>query len=408
MTNSHRLLNKAFILFCFFPYIQLVPSEIDSQPYALLLGIIILLFNKIYKYNTNLSNLLLICIFGILFYFFSPFNLNSLRSAANYISLFIIPTASYHILKTNKSLTINLFKKIVLIWLIFGIIQLVIFPSFGSFLISRMSLGELESGRGVTSLAPEPTFYGIICALLSIVCFLNFKKCGEYKMLQIIIWSQLLLISRSTTVIMISGLSYIIYKLFFLFKNSPKSILGLIILSFIIVSITPIVLSYLQNYRIGKLLGLLIENPELFLLKDESVNERFIHAYFPIYGFIENYGLPHFYGGFNEYMKGVYQHNPFSEYIIYYRNDYTRIMSGLGSIMFELGIISLLLLKVLFSCFHNIYNYDKQIVFFGGLFLFTLLNAMPLSNALVGFVIGNFIYVAQNTKIIFKSDITTE
>ncbi len=70
-------------------------------------------------------------------------------------------------------------------------------------------------------------------------------------------------------------------------------------------------------------------------------------------------------------------------------------MSGLGSAMFELGIIGLLIPFVLIKNIRKIVRSDCRFIFYGSLFFLVLLNAMPLSNAIIGFVFGNIIYVAS-------------
>lgn len=390
-----------FTIFCCFPYIQIIPIPTDSQPYALIGGVIILLIFKPTKLVRELYYLLIVMIWSIIVVGLAKLDFNSIRSVLNYVSLFVIATATYIILSKHGCLKFSWFKKIVYIWGGVALVQQFIYPSFGSFLISRMS-GTGSSGRGVTSLAPEPTFYAIICVLLSIICFLNYRNQTEYKKTQWIIWGQILILSRSATVIMLSAGAYIIYRLILSLKTNPKIFLRLVFAACLLLLLINILIPYIEQYRFGNLLIKLLENPQIFITVDESVNERFIHAFFPIYGFMQSCGLPHGFGQFSDYINIITDTGQFSEYIPFVKSNYSRIMSGIGSALFELGLPAMLILIVILKSLRTIYKETRQILLFGILFLFILFNAMPLSNALIGFVLGNLIYCKYHPYINYE------
>ncbi|WP_303027327.1 hypothetical protein [uncultured Duncaniella sp.] len=394
-------LKYIFLFFCFFPYIQIVPLSTDSQPYGLIFGGLIVFLNKSWKLNKDLFMLFLIAITSIFIFFFSPFDFNSIRSLVNYISIFIIAWATYIVLSDRESFSFNLFKKCVYVWLVFGLVQQFVYRPFGSFLISRLWVGYGD--RGMSALAPEPTFYAIICVLFSIICFLNFSNEKEYKRIQILLLIQIVLLSRSATIIMFGGFAIMVYCIFILMRRNLASFMSVIIVTAIMVIVVPILLPYITQYRVGKLLSLFIENPALFITSDDSVNERFTHAFFPIHGFCTNYGLPHFYGNFQEYLNTIYNSGEFSEYISFFRNN-SRIMSGFGSIFFELGFIAILLVYIIIHDFIIIGRKRQSSFLFCLMFLIVLLNAMPFSNSLIGFVIGNIIYCSD--KILIKKHLS--
>lgn len=395
--NTSNSLFSGLIIFCFFPYLQLIPLPTDSQPYALLISILILIANGFrFVYKESLY-LLIVAIFACLFAVYGGLDFNTVRSVINYVSLFTIATATNIMFVKFRNIPFKLFKQIVYIWGIVAVIQQFIYPTFCSFLISRMA--EVKYGRGVCSLAPEPTFYAIICALLSIICYLNYHENEHYKKLQLIIWLQLIILSRSTTMIMLALLSYVVYKGYIIVTRRPILIFYGLSVVLLIYFIIPFLLPYIEQYRFGILFSKLLENPQLFVTVDESVNERFIHAFFPLYGFIVNYGMPHFYGNFSDFMNGITSSGQFQDYIPYVKDNYTRIMSGLGSALFELGLPALLIVIVLINCIKMLIRNDQHFLFYGILLVFILMNAMPLSNALVGFVFGNLIYCKHNTPV---------
>lgn len=335
-------------------------------------------------------------VWAILLIMFSRLDFSNIRSLLNYISLFVITTGSYNVLCRNGFISFKHFKMIVYVWGGTALIQQFIFPAFGSFLIARIT-GAGMFGRGVTSLAPEPTFYAIICVLLSFICFLNFRTKTGYTYMQWIIWGQMVLLSRSTTVLLIAITSYFVYQIAIVTKNNPRALLKLFIFTIFFFIVINISVQYVENYRFGALLKKLLEEPQIFVNVDESVNERFIHAFFPIFGFITNYGLPHGYGYFSDYMLTIIKSGQFTDYLPYVKPSYPRIMSGIGSALFELGCPGLLLLWVWYKCVVKFMKINKHILLYGILFLFILFNAMPLSNAMVGFVFGNLIYNAHKS-----------
>ena len=68
--HRRKGITSLFIFFCFFPYIQIIPSGTDSQPYALFFGVIILLITHPSKMIQELFYLFLIMGWSILLLFF--------------------------------------------------------------------------------------------------------------------------------------------------------------------------------------------------------------------------------------------------------------------------------------------------------------------------------------------------
>lgn len=392
-------LSFLFLIFCFFPYVKLLPLGTDSQPYALLLGMILLPLYLRKEIKPEFLALLLVALFSAGIAIFSPWDFNTVRSFINYLSLFVVSFVTYHFLKKKGGLPYVFFRNVVYIWFGVGIIQLFIYPSFLSFLVPRGdSSVNLLSGRGINCLAPEPTFYAIICACMLIIAFLNFRYEKSYQLLNILLLIQIFILARSSTVILLflfSLIIYFVYKVFALSKNRMRTFIVCIFTGIGLWVVGNILVTHLSEYRIGRLLFIIMEEPITIMMKDESVNERFIHAFFPFYGFFRDGGLPHGYGQFSEFMQEVYVSGKFDEYLPFYREGYTRIMSGWGNAFFELGFVALLIVYVIVRNFHALVRTSPAVAFYGPLFMLILFNAMPWSNALVGFVVGNVIYAVE-------------
>ena len=126
-------LSFLFLIFCFFPYVKLLPLGTDSQPYALLLGMILLPLYLRKEIKPEFLALLLVALFSAGIAIFSPWDFNTVRSFINYLSLFVVSFVTYHFLKKKGGLPYVFFRNVVYIWFGVGIIQLFIYPSFLSF-----------------------------------------------------------------------------------------------------------------------------------------------------------------------------------------------------------------------------------------------------------------------------------
>lgn len=392
------------ILSSFFPFIQIIPLGTDSQPYALMVSMIILPFYFTRKINLSLFLLLVIAVFAVAVMAFSNPDFGSVRSLVNYVSLFVISYVTYKCLRFTDGLNYSMFRYIVYTWFAIGTIQTFVYSNFLSFLLPRgSSETTIESGRGVVCLAPEPTFYGIICLLFIMIGYLNFKDRKGIKTLYTLLVIQIFIYARSSLVILMIFACIMIYA-FAAFmakkKNKLKIVMTVAVSLFVIVTLINNFSEQISGIRIGKLLTLMLENPDKLVMIDDSINERFVHLFFPLYGFVENWGLPHGYSQYADFMDDCYN-NPDLNYLV---TDYTlnnkviRIMSGWGSILFELGAIGLLLMFVIVKNLKVIVEGKMKYVIILG-FIGLLANAVSFATALLPFTIGNIIYLAEKKNL---------
>ena len=399
-----KFLIYLLIIFSLFPYIQILPLGTDSQPNALCLSLCLYPFCCKWKMNKNLFFLFLIMTMGFLVVLISPLNFNSILSFINYFTLFFVSYVTFYALKKINGIPYKLFKIIVYIWFIVGTIQIFINPDFMSFLLPRGdSALTLESGRGIVCLAPEPTFYGLICLFFAIIAYLNFRTKPNIKRLYYILGIQLFLYSRSSLVIFLLIATLGIYIMLVLFTKQKilfKIITPLVIIAILLPILTNTYEDTISKNRFGFLLLLLLERPDVFITLDGSINERFIHIFFPLYGCIRDLGLPHGYGMFPSFLEECMNnntfHNLFSDYVLN-RPTVTRIMSGWGSIFYELGVISFLLIYIFYNLTSNLLTGRKKVILLF-IILSSLLNAIPFSNPIISFLIGNMLFLSYEKR----------
>jgi hypothetical protein len=390
-----KILYGLFLFFCLFPFLDILKQGTDSQPNALIIGIVLIIFqgteNKNFsKFPVEILIFFFILIIASFLLVISSVDFQTLRSYLNYLSLFVIPFVTYKLLIKSKGLSYTWFRNSVYAWFLIGSIQMYYDPTFLSSFVNRMS-SSLENGRGVVAFSPEPTHYGIIMSLFIIIYLINFKDLKNSSHLPVLLFIQLIFFSKSSTAILALSISIIIFGIISLIKLNFKVIFYYIIG---IISVFLIVYATENNWeqtRISNIIEKAIENPDILFALDASVNERFVHAFFPIYSLFDNQFIPHGYGKFNEYMRSGHIAENFVD-IIKYNQDYTRIMSGYGAVFFELGVFSLGIVYAFYIAFKHLLSQKS------GLFAFIFFNvilfmAIPFTTAIIPFIIGNVIYL---------------
>jgi hypothetical protein len=369
-----RITYFLFIFFVFFPYIQFIPFGTDVQPYALLLGIFIFLFSKAVKVSRTDFLIIYILIASFFILFLNEINFNSFRSLLNYFSIFFISVSAYQVLNSNLLNIEKLIKFFFKIWVVVGIIQNFVFSNFMTFLISS---SRTAHGRGVTSLAPEPTFFGIVL-IFFIVFFLHFEKSKENKYYIIVSVISIFLLAKSA----MAFIFLILLGFYFLLFNFRFKYLIFIIPLFFSVSF---LFLFLRDTRIYKVLSLLFDNPKLLVLMDASVNDRFFHIYFSILGSINNFFLPNGFNMWEEFVSSMLVE--YEEFIIIeWFSQGGRIMSGYGGMFFELGFLGFLVPFVFSFLLYRIYKSNLKSFFLHSFFI----NTIMFSAITVGFPIFCF------------------
>ena len=387
-----------FIVFCLFPYLRILPFDLDAQPNALILSIPIIFILGSKLLLREIALILFVFVVAFCTLILSNPNLTGIRAFANYTSLFLISYSTYLSLKHLHGVPYKLFCYCVYVWLIVGAIQFFISPSFGGILTLRGEEGSMSHGRGACSLAAEPTYYGMICVFLFILNYLNFRHREKYKLLSILIGIQFLF-SKSTTCVLFLGLSFGIYGMYLIFKSRHKICLLMGFIAIVLIG-NYVIVFYIDNFidsRLGSVLNVLYYNPENFILMDRSVNLRFMHAFFPIKGFFDNFGLPHGLARFNDYLVPLSQDSNWSNILPYSYNEEYRINSAIGSALFELGIFSFPLFYVIYKCIKRLLCKGINSQLCGIVLISMMLNNMPFSQAILPFVIGDLIYLCSSS-----------
>ena len=375
------------LILLFFPYITLVSFGTDIQPWGIIVATVvaIILLLHGYKFKKVIILLLLPMAFSFLLFPLQDNQFNAIRSMSGYATIALIPLVFHYALKHYYINTINCLKFAVIVYLVVGTIQLLIDPSFMSFLLNRAEGG---GGRGVYSLSSEPTFYGLICLFL-ILTFSALETPNKLTYIYLLLF-QIIVIAQSSMVILLLLISLFFYLLF---KLQAKALLITFLVSSSLAYL--IVISDVDS-RFIDLGRQVVMHPELILL-DGSINSRIGAIYFSVKGFFDSYGIPNGFSAFSDYWS--------SEIIkqdILFQSAVTapvRIMSFYGGILFELGIVGLLIpiaySRIIFNAYKN--NTREVMIHFFSVHAI-LFTAIPMTLSVVGLYFGALIYKAESRK----------
>jgi len=394
------LLANSFFLFALFPYISLVRRPFDTQPYAFLLSLVILMgFLAAGKLSLPrpLWALTMPAVYSIAIFFVSEGSeFGALRSIVGYVSVFAISAAAY---KVSGYLYPKLLGFSVFVWLLIGVIQTVMDKEFGTWLLARFSTTPL---RGVTSLAVEPSFYAVMN-----IFFILLNELFYSRRLYRRRWYFLILCAAVLQIILSSSvLGLLLLSAFLLAKSvsilwaskrarSIYSGMGLAVVTWgFLLSLVWLFLNegYLGETRAGWLLADFLDDP-ISVLDDESVAARLLHIVVPIYAFISggwtglglatwgNHGLE-----LASQIEGtVVRLSPYSSF-----GD--RILSGWGSALFELGVFGLIMIGAVSKIFLNeaAREKDRRHVYLLLLLLIQLvmISAVPLALPVFSLLVG--------------------
>lgn len=379
-----RIFSLIFYFFIFFPYIRIVPFDTDIQPYALVVSMLYYIRYPHFVNPKDITLLVIPFIASVIMFVFTEVTFSAIRSISSYASLLFISYSSYYMLKYHDGFPTRFYEISIVIWFIIGLIQIAIDPSFATSLLSRDY--SMNQGRGVEGLAPEPSFYGLMCIMFLLLNYVHDNKAW----ISIILILQIVIFAKSAIAILI----LIIMAFCYLVSNigNRRVIFFLIGLITLLVAITCSDLSQYTDIRAVRLLDSMRDDPMVIFMTDRSANERYLHVYASINGFIENYGWPHFYESWLPYLQYVIRTND----VFFWNGGSPRIMSGYGAALYELGAIGLIIPFVITRALYRYYhgNSSKRIFLILSINII-LFAAIQLALPIIGLLVGYLLYYAS-------------
>jgi hypothetical protein len=388
-------------LLCAFPYISVVATPFDTQPYALISALLALLLLFASREQVLVPKYLLpfgfILIYSMFVWLIDPDPRSGLRSLVGYVSVFVISVAAF---LTFRDVRGRHLVFAVRAWLVFGIVQLVIDKHFGSFFLARLSTSNT---RGITSLAVEPSFYAVVCIYFLILndIFLAIKSYSTrtYRSVFVMVVLQIFLARSGLGIILF--FAYLAAK-FLSESNATRVFRGVAILAS---SLAVFVVAFkfipsLQETRVGGQLDAALRDPLLLLLSDTSIADRLSHVLVShsalFHGHLLGCGL----GNWEQYATDLAQSTGGLAYQLSTVNMSIRgrIMSGWGTVLFELGIVGFVFLAafayIMYRGWKSVDGSLKRVYFSSSITIYlVMLMAVPISFPLFGYLIGVFVYL---------------
>ncbi len=394
--SSNQSFNFIQLIFYFsvlFPYISIIPVQSDTQINAFLVSFFLCVYYLLFEKGIILNVFcfsFLAAFFAFCITFSGGISFIALRSFFGYASIPTISLATFFVLNKH-GLNTKLIKIAIWLWLIGGILQFIVSPNiFQSFIGGVSQRVGIAGGRGVSSFAVEPTYYGTICLFLALISIVSLKEQAVFYAGLCIF--QVVFFAKSSMIILIVVLGCLVLAL----MNRKFS---LIIITFLVISTAILLILFLwPDSRMSDLIKIALDNPLKIFSLDASANQRLSHVYMSMAGFLENYGIPHGFFSWPEFYTDNIRKIPF----FWYTGSYPRrIMSGYGSAFFELGLFGLLLLLFINSTLIQIPKRGIRhvvCVFFN----LIMVTAVPLAFPLTWFLIGIIIFESQSIRYIKK------
>ena len=346
------------------------------QPYALLVALPLFFAFKV-KINKLQLSLFFLLVLAFLVFLVGGISLITIRSFFNYASLFFISYVAFKVLRSKVVNFEFLLKSFILVWFFVGFLQVFYKKSFLTFLVSS---ARTTADRGVTGLAPEPTFYGIV--MIFFIIFLLQMNLSNKKFYIFLCVFSIIFFAKSSMAVLFLAI------MFFLYVVTHASLKCLLI-AFLALFFAPFISMYfLEGSRLFFLITKLIEDPSGLVLVDASINDRFFHIFFSIKGFFDSYFFPNGFLSWNQYVeRQVFEYRDLV--IVEWFSVGGRIMSGYGSAFYELGLFAVVVPFVIFVNLYSIYKRQLKKFFFFFIFVNVIMfSAIPIGFSLFVFYIG--------------------
>ncbi len=290
------LLSILGLVFCLFPYTQIIRLESYTQPYALIfcaLSVLVsaplLLRDFPRKDAALLGGLAALGVIGFLISCTPHPSAQEFKYLLVYVSPFIFALSAYAFVVDHPVMADRLLVGGALAWIGVGVIQTVISPSFATNLVGTFGDAAdvvVGSGRGTLGLAPEPTHFGfhmlVLAAALSLV--------GGRNALSMVCFGSAILIARSSSAMLaiaLGGLTYLAFhtsraRLLLLAALPAYAMIGLVLDS----KILP------EGLRAVSLLKDFYADPFYLITSDASTNARLGGIYVGAKQILANAFLP--------------------------------------------------------------------------------------------------------------------
>lgn len=339
------LLGHLLLIAGLLPWVNFGTNELDTQPWTLLVCLVYLATTGASIRSDRPIRLFVFSILAgllsvIIFQSTNNLFLNA-RGIAGHLTIALTVLLFYDF-STRFSFPIRSVVVVNILYLFFAVLD-----RFNPSYSAAISASRTTAGRGVTSLAAEPSFLAITLFFLTwiILAGNKYKINKKLQALCAVNVLAIIFLAKSALGIVMIATAVSAASLLVLFKMKIKYAIGftaaflLIILTFMVFG------DQLQGSRLFYIIDF-VRNQSIsnFLTTDASANTRLQSMVFPIMAAFNNWFLP---GGFEGFGGDLRELRADYRLLFLIRGEGNIISSWVGALLFELGVFGICALAVI-------------------------------------------------------------
>jgi hypothetical protein len=396
MENFKKIIQACFIFTSFFPYICVGKCfDSDLQPYSLIFAFL-MIATKQFRFDLKILPIFIFFLLANILVLGRADTYIELRSVVGYLSLFINSSVFLYLLvECKNSLKFNALLYL-FIWIFFGFLEQL---TYKDLLVPLLSNMRTDISRGVTSLGPEPSQFGIMVVFTGYFASRMFSI-RKSQMIIFLSFVSAFLLSRSAVVV---GVGSFVLLIAYLNKKSIVPFVGIGISCFSL--LFTLSNTNVSNNRFLILFKNIAAHPSELLERDYSVNDRIGNIYGALKAYQESGGVPNYFLSWKSFVNNnLFQYKIFSENPFFTKDI---VLSTLGGITFQMGVLGLLYILYLVIVISTSREFTTKAsvgrvyaIFFVGLTLIPVsLNTPILGAILASFLVGSEIKGLKFTKL---------
>ncbi len=379
----------SFLFFSFFPYVcSSYCTRSDLQPYALATALVICLCGKMHLSRYFYIPWLLFLAFLAKALLKDTSDVWEFKLVFGILSIVIFASIYLYLLRTHRQAVVYFIYASLALWTLAACFQEFFGKDLFSFALFNLRTDQI---RGVTSLAPEPSQYGIVMILL-VFALSILKPLKSTKVIAITAFVATTILARSSVA---SGVAFLLLTIFLFNVRYTVPMAGFVFGLFILYQIEGHEL-LMGHSRILNLLALSLNDPLQVVLRDASANDRIGHIVGSIKAFWDSGGLPRMNENWSQYATNYVQTMD-----LFANNTYFSkigVLSTWGGLTFYGGIIGLATFCYFLIFFAiKLQNLVHPARLALGFTIFLLLFPVSLHIPLLGLIVAAAIVTATNT-----------
>lgn len=214
-----ELAGALLLLLIAFPYVQIVPTASYTQPFPLILAGLLFCLQWRLLWRLPFSDraaLVGLAIVGVVMFLLTCIPYTSTQEykyLLNYLSPLVITVAALRYLERQPEIARRLLQVAILIWVVVAAIQKFRNPTFATALLGQWgehSMDIIRSGRGVISLAPEPTHHAFHILVLG-ACLAMIDRTGRSRLLVLLCVADAVVLAASSSAILVLGMAALVW-----------------------------------------------------------------------------------------------------------------------------------------------------------------------------------------------------